>query len=70
VLLGARGTPCKVGAEPREQLVDGLPGELGLDKAVELIEARIAIDRGAVDGVLSGSEKPDENRIGHHVTSR
>jgi hypothetical protein len=65
VLLGAGATARKMGAKPGKELVDGLPGELGLDVAVDLVEALVA-----VDGMLSGPEQPDENRIGHHVTSR
>jgi hypothetical protein len=65
VLLGAGGTAGKVGAKPGEELVGGLAFELGFDVAVELVEALVAID-----GVLSGSEKPNEDWIGHHVTSR
>ena len=65
MLLGAGGTARKVSAKPGEELVDRLPGLLSLDVAVELVEALVAID-----GVLSGSEKPNEDWIGHHVTSR
>jgi hypothetical protein len=54
-----------VGTKAGEELIDGLPGKLALDVAVELIEAHVA-----VDGVLARAEEPDEDRIGHHVTSR
>ena len=65
MFLGAGRTARKVSSKPGEELVSGLAGELGLYVAVELVEALVA-----VDGVLAGAEKPDENRIGHYVTSR
>ena len=65
MFLGAGWTARKMGAKSGEELVRGLARELGLYVAVELVEALVA-----VDGVLAGAEKPDENRIGHYVTSR
>ena len=65
MLLGAGGTARKVGAKPGEELVGRLARELRLDVAVELVEALVA-----VDGGLSGAEEPNEDRVGHHVTSK
>src|SRR5204862_3386759 len=65
VVLGARGAPLEVRAHVRDQLVGGLPGELELDVAVELLEAGLARQLRP----LGPHEPVDQTVFGHGVMS-